>query len=120
MAIGSVIGILNPNFMKENSGEEVSFTVDHHQKVLHIGSAKVTPFAVFICRSVNGNVIHRILVGAKPTRRMEVGARQSSTSPSANFAFIISKMNLRRRVPSDQKFSPVSPVLVSLLVIFEN
>jgi hypothetical protein len=41
MAIGSVIGILNPNFMKENSGEEVSFTVDHHQKVLHIGSAKV-------------------------------------------------------------------------------
>lgn len=41
MAIGSVIGILNPNFMKENNSEEISFTVDHHQKVLHIGGSKV-------------------------------------------------------------------------------
>ena len=42
MAVGSVIGILNPNFMKDNSPEEVSFTVDNHQKVLHIGSSKVS------------------------------------------------------------------------------
>lgn len=41
MAVGSVIGILNPNFMKENNSEDISFTVDHHQKVLHIGSSKV-------------------------------------------------------------------------------
>ncbi len=41
MAIGSVIGILNPNFMKESNSEEISFTVDHHQKVLHIGGSKV-------------------------------------------------------------------------------
>ena len=41
MAVGSVVGILNPNFMKENTGEEISFTVDNQQKVLHIGSAKV-------------------------------------------------------------------------------
>jgi len=40
MAVGSVIGILNPNFMKENSPDEVSFTVDNHQKVLHVGSSK--------------------------------------------------------------------------------
>lgn len=42
MAVGSVIGILNPNFMKDNSPEEVSFTVDNHQKILHIGSSKVS------------------------------------------------------------------------------
>ena len=42
MAIGSVIGILNPNFMKENKPDEPSFTVDHHQKVLHIGGSKVS------------------------------------------------------------------------------
>ena len=42
MAVGSVIGILNPNFMKENSPDEVSFTVDNHQKVLHVGSSKVS------------------------------------------------------------------------------
>jgi minichromosome maintenance protein 10 len=41
MAVGSVIGILNPNFMKENNPDEISFTVDHHQKVLHIGGSKV-------------------------------------------------------------------------------
>jgi minichromosome maintenance protein 10 len=42
MAIGSIIGILNPNFMKENNAtDEISFTVDHHQKVLHVGSSKV-------------------------------------------------------------------------------
>ena len=42
MAIGSIVGILNPNFMKENNAsEEISFTVDHHQKVLHVGSSKV-------------------------------------------------------------------------------
>ena len=42
MAVGSVIGILNPNFMKEsNNSEEISFTVDHHQKVLHVGGSKV-------------------------------------------------------------------------------
>ncbi|XP_057364805.1 protein MCM10 homolog [Daphnia carinata] len=40
MAIGSVIGILNPNFMKESKADEISFTVDHHQKVLHIGGSK--------------------------------------------------------------------------------
>jgi len=42
MAVGSVIGILNPNFMKDNSPDEISFTVDNHQKVLHIGSSKVS------------------------------------------------------------------------------
>ena len=42
MAIGSIVGILNPNFMKENNAsDEISFTVDHHQKVLHVGSSKV-------------------------------------------------------------------------------
>ena len=45
MAVGSVIGLLNPNFLKnENEGkssnEDISFTVDHHQKVLHVGSSK--------------------------------------------------------------------------------
>lgn len=42
MAVGSVIGILNPNFMKdEKKTDEISFTVDNHQKVLLIGSSKV-------------------------------------------------------------------------------
>lgn len=42
MAVGSVIGILNPNFMKENNNkEEITFTVDHHHKVLHVGGSKV-------------------------------------------------------------------------------
>ena len=43
MAVGSVIGILNPNFMKENNNkDEISFTVDHHHKVLHVGGSKVS------------------------------------------------------------------------------
>lgn len=42
MAIGSVIGILNPNFMKdEKKSDEVSFTVDNHQKILLVGGSKV-------------------------------------------------------------------------------
>lgn len=45
MAIGSVIGILNPNFMKENNSDEISFTVDHHQKILHVGGSKVKKFS---------------------------------------------------------------------------
>ena len=42
LAVGSVLGILNANFMKETKADEVSFTVDHQQKILHIGSARVT------------------------------------------------------------------------------
>lgn len=41
MAVGSVIGILNPNFMKDNKPDEISFTIDHHQKILHVGGSKV-------------------------------------------------------------------------------
>lgn len=44
MAIGSVIGLLNPNFMKDSGGkksaDEVSFTIDNPQKLLHVGSSK--------------------------------------------------------------------------------
>jgi len=41
MAVGSVIGLLNPNFMKDSTNnEEVSFTIDNPQKVLHVGGSK--------------------------------------------------------------------------------
>lgn len=44
MAVGSVIGLLNPNFLKDGQGaknsDEVSFTVDNPQKILHVGSSK--------------------------------------------------------------------------------
>jgi minichromosome maintenance protein 10 len=53
MAVGSVIGILNPNFMKESNPEEVSFTVDHHQKILHIGGSKVIQFQ---SRSISNSI----------------------------------------------------------------
>jgi minichromosome maintenance protein 10 len=53
MAVGSVIGILNPNFMKESNPEEVSFTVDHHQKILHVGGSKVIQFQ---SRSISNSI----------------------------------------------------------------